>query len=481
MSSLFTIEPTPPTTLKLEAGQDGTFSFTVTSLAAPDRSEDVILQALVTGPDGKAKEVDWLVPGPQPTLTIVGGKTETVTITARPTPTTPRGEHSIKLAIADKDRPNDTFVYSKPVTCEVTAKPVALPGPPPRIPWWLIAAIAGGVVVLGVGIFLVVKFAGNGDDESALGKPCDGTPTSCEANLICAPDVKKCLLPGGATCKESNACASGECVTKLEVCSVPLGLACNPGDKDVIPCLSQSSCHPTQKRCLGAVGARCTTDAQCETEKCTDNVCAIKAPAVKPGDPCETTCPPPLQCSSAKRCVEQIGRPCRDNLHCITGLCESGACAEPKVGRVCTTDGICGTDQKCIEIQTNLKRCAWNPGHVCTSNAECTSQWCNGGVCSRDDGKCDNANDCPRPYLCIATKQRCLLPDGAQCGGHAECDSTFCHPRTNRCAPSPCIPPCKALTVCNNNPDAPRCNSIVIRPDTRPDIIVRPPFRLNPN
>jgi hypothetical protein len=473
--SLFTIEPTPPITLKLEAGQDGTFSFTVTSLAAPDMSEDVILQALVTGPDGKAKEVDWLVPGPQRTLTILGGKTQTVTITARPTPTTPRGEHSIKLAIADKDRPNDTFVYSSPVTCEVTAKPVVTPTPT-TFPKWLIPVIAGGVVVLGLGIFLIVKLVGNGGDESTLGKPCDGTPTSCEPNQICAPDVKKCLLPGGATCKASNACASAECVTKLEVCAVPLGMPCDPGNKDVIPCVQQSSCHPTKKQCLGAIGARCTGDAQCESEKCTDGVCAIKAPAVKPGDPCETTCPAPLQCSAAKRCVEQIGRPCSDNLHCITGLCEAGACTEPKVGRVCTTDGICGTDQKCIAIQTNLKRCAWNPGRACSSNADCTSQWCNNGVCSRDDGKCDSQRDCPPPYQCIAAKKQCLLRDGADCGEHGECDSTFCHPRTHRCAPSPCNPPCGALTVCNNDPDAPRCLRIGIRPI---DVIVRPPFRIN--
>jgi hypothetical protein len=478
MTSQFTITPTDPTSIKLEAGQDGTFSFTVNNLAAPDKSEDVILQALWIGPDGKGKEVDWLVVGPQRTLTITGGKTETVTITARPTPTTPVGEHGIQLAIADKDRPNDTFVYSKPVTCVITAKPVVNP-PPRKFPKWLIPVIAGGVVVLGLGIFLVVKLVGNGDDPS-LGKACDGTPGSCDDDLICAPDTRKCLLVGGATCKEGSACASGECVSRLEVCAVPLGLACNPGDRDVVPCPQQSACHPTRKICLGAVGARCTTDAQCETEKCTNNVCAIKAPPVNAGDPCETSsnCPSPLQCSATKHCAEQIGRPCTDNVQCLTGLCESGVCAEPKVGRVCTTDGICGQDQRCVEVLPNNKRCAWNPGHLCSGNAECTSQWCNNGTCSRDDGKCESQRDCPEPYLCVAARQKCLLEDGRRCDGNKECISGYCN--ANRCGPPPCNPPCRIGTVCNNeNPAAPRCDRILIIRDTVE--IYRPPFRLSPN
>src|SRR5882762_4022385 len=101
-ASLFSIAPTPPTSLTMKAGGEGRFSFTITCLAAPDRSYELILQALLVGADGKTSEPEWLVPGPQPSLSMTGGETETVTITARPTATSPVGKNNVKLAIADK-------------------------------------------------------------------------------------------------------------------------------------------------------------------------------------------------------------------------------------------------------------------------------------------------------------------------------------------------------------------------------------------
>src|SRR6185436_9334136 len=100
----------------------------------------------------KGKEVDWLVAGPQSTLTMTGGKTETVTITARPTATTPRGVHTLKLVVASKAAPDEEYADSPPVTCEVIAGGVVDGGTDTHpIPWKLILAIAGGVVLLGGG------------------------------------------------------------------------------------------------------------------------------------------------------------------------------------------------------------------------------------------------------------------------------------------------------------------------------------------
>lgn len=458
--SLFKITPTPPTSIKLEPGQEGKLSFTVESLAAPDKVHELIAQALLVGEEGKGKEVDWLATGPRPTLSMSGGKTETVTITAKPKPTTPRGEHRIKLVVADKERPNDVYAESPAVACEVVAPAVAAPTGR-KIPWLLIAIIAGGLVVVGGGALLVWKLAGGKGPAGppGLGEACSGDATgACDEGLVCAPGVQKCLLVGGASCKPAKAgeCASGECAGKLEVCAIPLGGACDPAAKDDVPCLANSACDPAAKRCLGNVGAACKADGECATGKCTSGVCAIKAPAVKPGDPCAGECPEPLQCSATtKRCVEQIGRPCGDNNQCATGLCEQNACARPELLRDCTRDGICGLDQKCVDLQPGIKRCVWQPGHACTSGAECSSKWCNQRVCTRDDGKCQSQSDCPSPYLCITAKQQCLIPNGGLCGGHGECDSGFCN--NNRCAPSPCDPPCKFGFVCNNNPLQPQC------------------------
>lgn len=199
MTSSFSITPTPPTMVKLAPGEDGVFSFTVTSLSAPDRSAKVLFEALLIGPDGKGKEVDWLVVGPPRTMTMIGGETETVTITAKPTSSSPRGENTIKLAVAEEDRPHDAYGYSAPVICEVTRR-VEPPPPPPR-PKWLIPAIIAGVVVLAGGGILIWKLASSrgGCDEGAS-KPC--TLASCSG-------VQRCTAgEWGACVADDPSCAT---------------------------------------------------------------------------------------------------------------------------------------------------------------------------------------------------------------------------------------------------------------------------------
>src|ERR1044072_3686490 len=52
----FSVTPTPPTVLSLRPGVEGTFSFTVTSLAAPNKVHEVALQALLVDKEGKRGE-----------------------------------------------------------------------------------------------------------------------------------------------------------------------------------------------------------------------------------------------------------------------------------------------------------------------------------------------------------------------------------------------------------------------------------------
>lgn len=175
MPTPFAITPTPPTTLELEPGQVGTFSFTVNSLLGPDTSQEVVLQALLIGADRKGTEVPWLVTGPQRTVSLTGGETISVTITARPTRTTPTGDHRIKLAVADNANPNDTY-DSALVICKVVAASEPVVKPRPRsFPLWLIPVIAGGVIVLGGGIFFAVKCTGGSPPPDA--PPPDAPPT----------------------------------------------------------------------------------------------------------------------------------------------------------------------------------------------------------------------------------------------------------------------------------------------------------------
>ncbi len=254
-ASLFKITPTPPTVVALEPGDEGRFSFTIESLAAPGRFHELMLQALLIGADGKGEEVDWLIVGPERTLTMSGGKTETVTITARPTSASPRGERRIKLVIADRDRPNDVYASSSPVALQVSVPVEEKEARPPRRLWWLIAAIAGGLLLVGGGV-LVWKLAG--DDEKPeladLGEACRGDGNQpCAEGLLCTGGrgAGICLLAGGATCTPASAvlCASRECVSGRQVCAIPAGGACDP-DEAAVPCAGKSTCNPRTRTCL---------------------------------------------------------------------------------------------------------------------------------------------------------------------------------------------------------------------------------------
>lgn len=271
-NSPFTVTTTPPGVLKLKPGDRGTFSFTVTSLEGPDRKREVVLQALLIDAAGKTAEVDWLEAGPSRTLMLSGGETTTVTIQASPTAKIAPGAHSLKLAVADNADPSDTYAYSSPVTCEVEKPTAVEPVAGPGLPKWLIPVIVGAVVLV-AGIVTVVLLVTGGEDPLALGQACKAGSTPCAKGLVCAAEQQTCLRPTGGVC---------------------------------------------------------AADTDCETRKCTNSAC-VAQPA-KAGDPCDGTCPAPLQCSPSGHCGDQLGRPCEQDVQCFSGVCDGGRCVDSAVG-----------------------------------------------------------------------------------------------------------------------------------------------------
>jgi hypothetical protein len=385
--SLFSITTTPPASLKVEVGQTGKFSFTLTSLEAPDKSQDVILQPLLVGLDGKKKEVDWLVPGPGRTLTIAGGKTETVTITVKPVASTPVGENTIELAIADKDATNDVYVYSSPVTCEVVGKPGVKDEPKRKFPLWLLAVIIGGVLVLGGAAFAIWQLTKGGGGPPGLQKICKLTDApACADDLVCSPETGTCLRPGGGACTDGTVCDSSECVAGKGVCATRLGGACDAATIEQVPCPKDSHCDGATKTCL-------------------KNVC-------KPGE---------LQCTADGRSLStcqadgtwksQICPPDAD--FCRAGRCQ---CAADK-GKPCECGGIVQCDGTCSKPKCN-NNCI--NGQCCVANAGAACGGCGGVV--RCDGSCS-----------VATPPN-LGGSCGECNGRVTC--TGCSNTTPRCPPN---------------------------------------------
>jgi hypothetical protein len=413
----FTIAVTPPSSAKVKPGKEATFSFTVTSLAAPDKTEDVVLQATVVGEDGgKGKQVDWVKATPE-RASLTGGKTLTATIHAKPDVRTPKGTTRIQLLVAKERAQNDEYDTSEPVVCEVEAPEVKPPPPPPK---WLIPVVAGAVVLV-VGAAVTVLVVSRGGGTSGQGAPCKDTSPACDdKRLACEPKEKKCLLAGGQSCTKATDCASGECMESGacagalgEDCQLAVAVGRQDGGSSLAPCAKGSVCNPGQKKCEGDVGAACRTNDQCSTGACDAGACWASV--------CTGNC--------------AIGATCRLNEECASGFCRRGICAAyPPVGTPCTVGAgneACPLRQKCVQVDTNDSVCRFTPGQPCQQHPQCSSQWCKDGYCSRDDGKCVLPTDCPSPYHC--TGGVCLRAEGTPCDADAQCETHYCNPGNSVC------------------------------------------------
>jgi hypothetical protein len=281
--------------------------------------------------------------------------------------------NTIEFAIADKDNPNDAYVYSSPVTCEVIAKPTTAP-PPSSFPKWLIPVIIGGVLVLGGAAFAIWKFVLGGAPE--LGETCDpGDKEPCSDDLVCSQDARKCLLAAGAACTDGALCDTGECATG-GVCARRLGDACDLATAATVPCPRDSHCDETSKTCVKNVctpGERqCTADGK-GLSICQDN-----------GTLKTESCPPEASaCRDGKcQCAPDRGKPC----NCGGTIQCDGSCSVP----------VCASS--CV----NGKCCAANAGAPCGS--------CGGSI------RCDGSCSAPTP---LDLNKPC-----GQCGGKVKCDGT---------------------------------------------------------
>jgi hypothetical protein len=414
MTSAFTITPTVPTSIKIKASEEATFSFTVLSLAAPDSARDVMLRAQFASADGKDKEVDWLIVGPQPVVRLAGGQTQTVTITVRPTDATPRGENNIKLVVADKQRPNDIFEISAPVVCEIAADGKE-PPPVKRIPWWLIAAIAGGVVVLLGGSVLAWKLL----QKPKLGQKCE-IDSGCADDLVCVPDALTCLRPPGAACTaaEAGLCASGECSASSQ-CAVPTGGTCNPDDATAPPCARHGRCDATSRTCMPAA---CTPGAQqCRADGAGFDFCTNQ------GTWTTVACPSNTPRCRDGRCqaVENAGTPCGSCGGTIQG---DGSCSVPTPPTLGQSCGSCGG-----KVQCDGSCSVRDPGNLNQPCGSCGGKvQCDGSCSVRDPGNLNQpCGHCGGKFLCNGS---CSQPDPPNfggvcntCGGKVQCNGS-CSP-----------------------------------------------------
>ncbi len=160
--------PDGPTTvaLKKEGGfHKGSAVFGVTNKTGEGLTARLSVQ--VQG-DGKA---EWYQVQGEPERPVAAGENQTVTVVAKIPAATPAGQHRIKLRATNVNDPDNDSTDSAAAT--VTVPAAAGPAPPPKkpFPWWILA-VAGGVLVLVIGVIIaVVALSGGSKVPGVVGQP----------------------------------------------------------------------------------------------------------------------------------------------------------------------------------------------------------------------------------------------------------------------------------------------------------------------
>jgi hypothetical protein len=290
----------------------------------------------------------------------------------------------------------------------------------------------------------------------------DGTKDlnqSCIKNKECRSEKcekDKCVCKSDGDCPNGQACFTP--VTKANYCastSKPLGAACSKNgqcasdkcEKDRCVCKANGDC-PNGQACFTpvgkanycastsqALGASCSKNSQCASDKCQQDTCVCKADGDCPnGQACYTPVGKANYCASTSKA---LGASCSKNSQCASDKCEQDTC-------VCKSNGDCPNGQTCYTPVGKANYCASTNkalGATCSKDSQCASDKCEQDTCvCKSNGDCLNGQTCYTPVgkanYCASTTKAL----GASCSKNSQCASDKCE---------------KGECVCKSNNDCP--------------------------
>jgi hypothetical protein len=196
-------------------------------------------------------------------------------------------------------------------------------------------------------------------DLQCASSRCSQSQCVCDQDVDC-PSGQRCFRPAtarnycsnvaapiGSACSRADQCLSNQCENQTCVCrhdsDCPSGQTCRT------PITGSNRCErPDDPVGSAAVGAACTSDRGCLSNKCDHNRCVCNSDA---------------DCASGMECYRPIGAPnlcravslnlgasCQRDSQCRSGKCEDDEC-------VCRHDDDCGPGLKCKTPITGKNRC----------------------------------------------------------------------------------------------------------------------------
>jgi hypothetical protein len=353
------------------------------------------------------------------------------------------------------------------------------------------------------------------DNECAGSLVCNGS------SLCRAPNGDACVL--GTECVSGfcadGVCCSAVCTGTCQACTAVkkgsgvngvcgnIGVGLDPDNE----CFGGLSCSGAGACSLLANGTSCTNNGECTSGFCVDGVCCSSVcntlcnacTAAKKGSGADGTCGTiaanldpdnecagSLVCNGSSVCRAPNGDACVLGTECVSGFCVDGVCCNAGCTGTCQActavkkgsgvNGVCGNigvgldpDNECFGglSCSGAGTCSLLAnGMSCTSNGECTSNFCVDGVCcssvcntlcnactatkknSGADGTCgaiaanlDPDNECAGATSCSGGSSCLLFTNGAACSINAECTSGNCVDGV--CCNNACSGTCQACST----------------------------------
>lgn len=176
----------------------------------------------------------------------------------------------------------------------------------------------------------------------------------------------------------------------------------------------------------------CTTDTQCDLgSTCVNGICE------------SIVCNTDIDCSGSQVCINSfcIEKTCRYNSDCTEAgeACSNGFCVP--YGQGCTSSKDCNN---------GAMQCISGICSQCSSNSECSTGYCNGGLCTNS---CEGT--CGEGQVCVANKQQACCPVSENCGqtctatGEGTCP--YCVNGMRTCRKGVTFEQCTSNTDCVSN------------------------------
>jgi len=156
----FEIPDIPPKAqLKQETENNQTVSTGAVTFTVTNKTNQGLSGRVTIEPQGEAK-AEWFNVDGESERQFTAGGTHTFTVRIKTPPAATAGTYSLKVRAVAINDPDNDFAESPVVVFDIAAPPVA--APKKGLPWWIFAAIGGGVAVVAGVVVAIMLFTGGG-------------------------------------------------------------------------------------------------------------------------------------------------------------------------------------------------------------------------------------------------------------------------------------------------------------------------------